>query len=305
MNKTSEGGSSLKILNFGSMNIDYLYEADHIAAPGETVRAFSRKRKPGGKGLNQSVALSRAGVFCYHAGNVGLEAEMLLDELADANVDTTFVRRLKDTPTGHTVIQIDREGQNAILVFGGANLQVTKEQIDETLSFFGEGDLLLLQNEINGLQDIMAAANNRGMRIIFNPSPIDDDIVSLPFETVDTLVLNELEAAALTGLSPDQHSAMLQALLETYPDCRIVLTLGPAGAMYADASDRFRIDAVPSEVVDTTGAGDTFLGYYVAGIVEGMSAEESIILANKAASLAVSRSGAAPSIPFRAEVDQL
>ncbi len=295
----------MKILNFGSMNIDYVYAVDHILEKGETQRAESRKTFVGGKGLNQSVALSRAGAFVYHAGNVGTGGEILLKALAESNVDTTMVQRHADLPSGHTVIQLDREGQNSILVFGGANLAVTQEQIEKTLEDFREGDILLLQNEINGVRDIMVAAKNKGMRIFFNPSPIDDDILSLPYETVDTLVVNEIEAAALTGLDSTQHVEMLHTLVEAYPECHIVLTLGEEGAMYADADDSFRVDAIAVDAEDTTGAGDTFLGYYVAGLVEGKSAEEAIKLANKAASIAVTRKGAAPSIPLREEVDAL
>lgn len=293
----------MKVLNFGSMNLDYVYTVDHIMQKGETQKAESRKVFAGGKGLNQSVALGRAGVFVNHAGNVGDDGLPMLKMLAEANVDTTLVRRLKEEPSGHTVIQVDRNGDNAIMVYGGANLSVTQEQIDDTLAYFEEGDLLIIQNEVNGLKEIMAAAANQGMRIFFNPSPIDDDMMSLPFETVDTFILNEIEGSALSGVSPDEPVDMLDALVEAYPGAHIVLTLGEKGAMYADETDRFRIDALPVEVMDTTGAGDTFLGYYIAGLLEGKTPENAVILANKAAAIAVTRSGAAPSIPMREEVD--
>lgn len=293
----------MKVLNFGSMNLDYVYHVDHIMERGETQKAESRKVFAGGKGLNQSVALGRAGAFVNHAGNVGPDGQRLLKILAEANVDTTLVRRLQDEPSGHTVIQVDRNGDNAIMVYGGANLSVTQEQIDDTLAYFGEGDILIIQNEVNGLKEIMAAAANQGMRIFFNPSPVDDDMMSLPLETVDTFIFNEIEGAALTGVSADEPVDMLDALTEASPNAHFVLTLGSRGAMYADANDRFRIDAIPVEVVDTTGAGDTFLGYYIAGLLEGKSPEDAIVLANRAAAIAVTRPGAAPSIPMRAEVE--
>lgn len=293
----------MKVLNFGSMNLDYVYHVDHIMERGETQKAESRKVFAGGKGLNQSVALGRAGAFVNHAGNVGPDGQRLLKMLAEANVDTTLVRRLQDEPSGHTVIQVDRNGDNAIMVYGGANLSVTQEQIDDTLAYFGEGDILIIQNEVNGLKEIMAAAANQGMRIFFNPSPVDDDMMSLPLETVDTFILNEVEGAALTGVAADEPVDMLDALTDASPNAHFVLTLGSRGAMYADANDRFRIDAIPVEVVDTTGAGDTFLGYYIAGLLEGKTPEDAIILANRAAAIAVTRPGAAPSIPMRAEVE--
>lgn len=295
----------MKVLNFGSMNLDYVYTVDHIIEKSETQKAESRKVFAGGKGLNQSVALGRAGVFVNHAGNVGADGEMMLRMLAEANVDTTLVRRRKEEPSGHTVIQVDRNGDNAILVYGGANLSVTQEQVEDTLAYFEEGDLLILQNEINGLKEIMAAAANKGMRIFFNPSPVDDDMMSLPFETVDTFLLNEIEGSALSGVSADEPAEMLDALVEAYPGAHIVLTLGEHGAMYADETDRFRIDALPVDVVDTTGAGDTFTGYYIAGLLEGKSPEDAVVLANRAAAIAVTRPGAAPSIPLRAEVEDL
>lgn len=293
----------MKVLNFGSMNLDYVYHVDHIMERGETQKAESRKVFAGGKGLNQSVALGRAGAFVNHAGNVGQDGQRMLKMLAEANVDTALVRRLPGEPSGHTVIQVDRNGDNAIMVYGGANLSVTQEQIDDTLAYFEEGDILIIQNEVNGLKEIMAAAANQGMRIFFNPSPVDDDMTSLPLETVDTFILNEVEGAALTGVSADEPVDMLDALTEASPNAHFVLTLGSKGAMYADENDRFRIDAIPVEVVDTTGAGDTFLGYYIAGLLEGKTPEDAVILANRAAAIAVTRPGAAPSIPMRAEVE--
>lgn len=297
----------MKVLNFGSMNLDYVYTVDHFLTKGETQAATGRTTYTGGKGLNQSVALARAGVFVYHAGNVGAGGEVLLRELAESNVDTTYVRRQDDLPTGHTVIQIDREGDNCILVFGGANRSVTKEQVDENLEAFGEGDFLLLQNEINGLQDIMAAAANRGMRIFFNPSPMDESIFALPLETVDTFVVNEVEAAALTGADPEEPAAeaeqILHSLLEAYPDSTFVLTLGEEGAWYADRETRVFQPAYREVAVDTTGAGDTFLGYYVAGLLRGDTPAEALDLASRAAAICINRPGAAPSIPVLKEVE--
>ena len=285
------------------MNMDYVYRVEHITEPGETQKSSDLTVYNGGKGLNQSVALGRAGVFVYHAGNVGPHAESLLQELAEANVDTTLVRRLPDEPTGHTVILLDDAGENAITVCGGANQLITSEQIANTFQYFGEGDVLLLQNETNALKDLMAAAVNHGMRVVFNPSPIDDDLLSLPLDTVDTFVVNEVEAAALSGGSPDEPEDMLNSLREMFPTARVVMTTGGAGSWYDDGNERFHQEALPVDVVDTTGAGDTFLGYYLAGRLEGMAPRGAMALAGRAAALAVGRPGAAPSIPTRAQVD--
>lgn len=289
----------MKILNFGSLNIDIVYGVDHFARAGETVPSSSCERFCGGKGLNQSVALARAGAEAYHAGCVGEDGEMLLQTLRESGADTRFVRRIAG-PSGNAVIQVDRKGQNSILLYAGANHRITQAQIDAVFSFFAAGDLLLLQNEVNLLPQLVEAAYQKGMAVALNPSPIGEALDQVDFHKVRYLILNELEGRELTG--EEAPDGILAALRGRYPATGVVLTLGGDGAVYAgpDGSCSHGIYQVP--VVDTTGAGDTFTGYFLSCLAAGDAPERALHLASVASSIAVSRMGASPSIPTMEEV---
>ena len=295
-------GETMKVLNFGSLNLDYVYKVDHMVARGETETCHARNTYYGGKGLNQSVALSRAGAPVYHAGNVGSAGLVLLRELENAGVNTGYVKVLEDVPTGHTVIQNDREGDNCILLFSGANRCVTPEQVDEVFRGFSAGDWIILQNEINALALIMAKAREKGMVLVFNPSPADERLRDLPLGDVDWFVLNEIEAGQLTGVSSENPEELLAALHARFPGAKIVLTLGSDGSMYSDGQTVLRQGIYKTAAVDTTAAGDTFTGYFIAGIIQGDSPAEALNRATMASSICVSREGAAPSIPALHEV---
>ena len=205
-------------------------------------------------------------------------------------------------PSGHAIIQVDPSGQNCILLFGGSNQEITTQEVDQVLANFGPGDRIILQNEINNLSYIMQQAAARGLDIVFNPSPIDASIQSLPLELVSLLVLNEIEGAALAGT--EDESLVLEGLRKQFPRCRILLTLGSRGCIYDDGTQRIQQKACSVEAVDTTAAGDTFTGYFVAADAAGLPPQERLQLATQAADIAVSRPGAAPSIPVMAEVKQ-
>ena len=162
----------MKVLNFGSLNLDYVYQVESILIPGETQASKDRKTFCGGKGLNQSIALAKAGIPVFHAGMIGEEGDILLETCRENGVNTDFIRKIQG-PGGHTVIQVDKNGQNCILLFGGSNRSITREFVDEVLSAFEKGDILLLQNEINELDYIIDQAYEKGMMIILNPSPYD------------------------------------------------------------------------------------------------------------------------------------
>lgn len=294
----------MRILNFGSMNIDYVYSVDHILQEGETLLSDDRHIFTGGKGMNQSVAMGRAGLPVWHAGCVGEEGKWMLEELRKSNVDVSLVKVRSDVPSGHTVIQKDREGRNCIMLFGGANRMVSEEQADETLTHFGEGDVLVLQNEISSLSYIMTKAHEKGMKIIMNPSPVDAVIPTLPLVFADLFFVNEIEASQITECSAEDTEALLEGLRQKFPDAKVVLTLGGAGSVYMDREKIVRQPAVPVHVADTTAAGDTFSGYFLAGFLQDMPVEAALKLAAAAAGIAVSRAGAAPSIPFMKEVQE-
>ena len=291
----------MKILNVGSLNIDYVYRVAHFVRPGETIASLGLTKGCGGKGLNQSVALARAGARTAHAGCVGMDGLFLRQRLEEEGVDVSGVR-VADAVSGHAVIQVDAAGQNAILLYPGTNHALTQQDIAAALSSCAAGDWLLVQNETNGLDALLRGAAERGVRIALNPSPITPELTKLPLHLVDCFLLNEIEGAALSGAQGPQ--AVLDELRSRYPRAQVVLTLGGDGVRYWDGNAVFAQPIFPVPVADTTAAGDTFTGYFLAGLIAGLSAPDRLRLASGAAALAVSRKGAAASIPRRDEVEQ-
>ena len=289
----------MKILNFGSLNLDLVYQMPHFVRAGETLSSTGFSRNVGGKGLNQSVALAKAGAEIYHAGLVGEDGEMLRAFLADNGVDTRFVRTI-DQPSGHAVIQVVPEGNNCIFLYGGANQCVTEAFIQEVLENFGPGDFLVLQNEINKIDAIIHAAHARGMQVVLNPSPVADNLKTLPLEKISWFILNEIEGAELSGET--EADRILDKLTALYPHAKIVLTLGGDGSVYAGDGERVRQRAYRVQAVDTTAAGDTFTGFFFAAVADGVPAAEALRRASKASSISVTRPGAAASSPTLNEV---
>ncbi|MEA4932582.1 MAG: ribokinase [Lawsonibacter sp.] len=288
-----------RILSYGSLNLDYVYHVPHFVAPGETLFSTARDLNCGGKGLNQSVAAARAGGTVFHAGKMGRDGQLLADMLSSSGVDLSLLS-VGDGPSGHAIIQVEPGGQNCILLYGGSNREITRQEIDQALERFGPGDYLMLQNEINGLDYLMERAAQKGISIVFNPSPIDETIVHLPLQRVSLLVFNEIEGAALSGCT--EGEAMLDTLRRRWPECRLLLTLGSRGCIYDDGIRRLCHSAYQVTAVDTTAAGDTFTGYFVACLANGIEPEACLMLASRAAAIAVSRPGAAPAIPTMDEV---
>jgi len=290
----------MKVLNFGSLNIDYVYTVDHMVMAGETLASSNMNVFCGGKGLNQSIALARAGVQVFHAGMVGPEGGPLLDACRESGVDTRFIRTIQEK-SGHTIIQVDRSGQNCILLYGGANRAITQDFADEVLDNFEAGDTILLQNEISCLDAIIERAYEKQMTIVLNPSPYDGNLDVCDLHKVSLFLLNEIEGQQLTG--EQEPEAILSRVREMYPQAQVVLTLGGESSVYQDQQGRqCRQTIYPVKVLDTTAAGDTFTGYFLAAVVSGISAADGLAMAAKAAAIAVSRKGAAASIPRREEV---
>ncbi len=283
-----------KILNIGSLNLDYVYAVPHFVEAGETLLAARRDVFAGGKGLNQTVAAARAGAEVCHGGAVGADGDMLLDLLRDAGADVSAVARV-DVPTGHAIIQVSPQGENSIIILGGANRAVSSETVTAALEKVAAGDILLLQNEINGLGDIIRRAAQKGLRILFNPAPMEAAVKDLPLELLDTLIVNEGEGKALAG--------DMDALKAAYPNQKILLTQGSRGASLWTGSELLFQPAFPVQAVDTTAAGDCFLGYYAAALAEDLPYAQALRLASAASALAVQKQGAAPSIPVRREVE--
>lgn len=290
----------MRILNFGSMNIDYAYSVDHMVKPGETISSTKLELFCGGKGLNQSIALARAGAPVCHAGMIGLDGDMLLRTCEENGVETHYIQRTGER-SGHAIIQVDRSGENSIVLFGGANQVIEKQYVDAVLNDFGESDYLLVQNELNMVDYIIDKAYRRGMTIVLNPSPYNETIKQWDLHKVSLFLINEIEGGQITGSSnPDE---ILQSMLRQYPDAAVVLTLGKKGAVYQKGDIVLTQCPFETTVVDTTAAGDTFTGYYLASIMRGMPQLEALRMASYAASLAVSQKGASASIPYLQEVE--
>jgi len=290
----------MKVLNFGSLNLDYVYSVDHMAVGGETLATTGMNTFSGGKGLNQSIALAKAGATVFHAGMIGEEGEILRDTCKYNGVNTEFVRQIPGK-SGHAIIQVDKNGQNSILLYGGANQSITKEFVDEVLGHFATGDVLLLQNEVNLLSYIVDQAFEKGMEVMMNPSPYNSALNECDLSKVSLFLMNEIEGWQITGEKDVER--MLKKLGEINPASKVVLTLGQDGSVYQDKDHRYRQEIFKVKAVDTTAAGDTFTGYFIASIMCGKSIPECLEMAAKASAIAVSRVGAADSIPVKDEVN--
>jgi ribokinase len=291
----------VKVINIGSLNVDHVYQVDHFSRPGESLIARAYARGAGGKGANQSIAIARAGASVIHTGMIGDEGRWMLEAMAadGVSVEGVFV---SEEPGGHAMIQVTPDGQNSIVVYGGTNQRLSPSHVDHALEKAEPGDLVLLQNEINQTGYAIEAAASRGLPVYLNAAPMTEAVHDYPLEKVSVFFVNETEGHELTGeTDPDR---IAEELLRRFAGAAVVLTLGPAGSLIADADGTVRVAAGDAVAVDTTGAGDTYIGYFMAGLCEGMSRERAAELASRAADICVSRAGAAASIPYRTELAQ-
>lgn len=293
-----------RILNIGSVNIDHVYSLPHFVRPGETLAVRSYARFPGGKGFNQSTALARAGASVSHAGKIGSDGLWLRAALERDGVDVRFLV-IGDASTGHAVIQVDSTGQNCILIHSGANGKITPLEIGVAVDGFMAGDILLLQNEISSLEEAIQIGHKRGMKIAFNPAPMDKSVLEAPLDSVDLFIVNEVEAEGLCGVRADDSSKVLDAFQKRFPGAGILLTLGSQGAIARISGEEVAVPARQVKAVDTTAAGDTFIGFFLAMRAAGASLHDAMETATAAAAICVTRPGAAPSIPTMAEARSL
>ncbi|KAF9092777.1 hypothetical protein BGX29_010289 [Mortierella sp. GBA35] len=324
-----------KVLVYGSINIDDFYVVPHIVRSGETISSSSYTVSAGGK-ANQSVALGRAGANVFHAGKIGKDGEWVRKIMEDAGVDTTYIQVAKKEATGRAIIQLSEESHdNSIVLFPGTNSMVTIEEARHVLANFGEGDWIVMQNEISNGGEIMRAAKERGMTICFNPSPMTAELPKqYPLHLVDYLLINEIEAQGLyshltapksdadsfTSSSHITASESFPVLEKAYEQISgIIITLGGDGLVARFRTNEedvkmkeFQMGIVKGNVVNTTGAGDTFSGYFVANLVRNQEPNKrfsedqlkaALEEASHAASLAVGKEGAMDSIPLKDDVD--
>ena len=290
----------MRILNFGSINIDYVYRVDQFVKPGETKTCQSLTINAGGKGLNQSIAAARAGNTVLHAGLIGSDGQFLADKLNLAGVNTSLMARATGV-SGHAIIQVDDDGQNCILLYGGTNKQLDETYIDQALERFGRNGLVLLQNETNLVGYIIAHAHQRGLKIALNAAPYGPMLHDYPLDLLDWLIVNEVEGADIACCS--EIDEILPALRARYPKLNILLTLGKRGARCLCQDQLTTIGSYQVQAVDTTAAGDTFTGYFLYGVLHDLPIEASLKLATAASALCVQKVGAADSIPAKTEVD--
>jgi ribokinase len=294
----------VRILNYGSLNIDYVYGVNHIVCPGETLNSASRNIFAGGKGANQSRALANAGANVYHAGKVGKDGAWLVELLDKSGVDVKYITVDKEMTTGHAIIQVEPSGQNSIILDGGSNHSISAAEVSKVIDNFDSEDILLIQNEINEIPHIMRSAKARGMSVCFNPAPFSEDILNYPLECVNIFIVNETEGREISGEVDNLEDLQIaRAIQRKYPESEVIMTLGSKGLYYLGKGKEVSLPAAPAEVVDTTAAGDTFIGYYLAAVSNGKPLSEALKIANQAAAISVSRSGAMESIPLYHEVD--
>lgn len=289
----------MKILNFGSCNIDLVYNVESIVRPGETIKSAMMNQYPGGKGLNQSIALAKSGGTVWHAGCIGEDGAFLADTMAQNGVHIEFLKTVNDR-TGHAIIQNEKSGENCIVIYSGANGCVTNEYVDEVMEQFALGDFLLLQNEINNIPYIIKKAKEKGLKIVLNPSPFNADMKKIDLRDISYLLLNEVEASCFSQIE-DPYDSILW-MTKRYPNLSVVLTLGKKGCLYNDGGKIFHHPTFKVKPVDTTAAGDTFTGYFISMLCAGKPLFDCVKLASCAAAISTTKKGAAPSIPYYADV---
>ncbi len=290
----------MRLLNIGSVNIDHVYTVDHFVRPGETLASVQYDIFAGGKGFNQSIALARAGVAVRHAGMVGDDGAWLLERLQREGVDITPLA-VTTSATGHAVIQVVPTGENAIVLHGGANLAITDALIAQSVSSCSPGDYLLVQNETSSVAASIRIGRQHGLRVVFNPAPMTPAVRGYPLHDVDIFILNETEAEMLTGETMPE--GIRRAMSKQFPRAATVLTLGRQGALYFDSLRLLRQPAEAVAAVDTTAAGDTFIGYFLAELMRSGDPGKALALGCRASAICVTRVGASDSIPDRSEAE--
>jgi ribokinase len=285
----------MTIYNLGSINIDMVYQVPHLPVPGETLAAKIYSQGLGGKGANMSVAAARAAARVRHIGAVGADGRWAVERLLEYGVDTTHISEFSGV-TGHAVINVDDAGENAIVLWAGANILISTDQIGRALAEANTGDTLIMQNETSGQLDAAKMAKDLCLKVVYAAAPFDANAITLLLPYIDLLVLNEVEAQQLEmaiGKPP-----------ESLEIDNVIVTLGGDGCRWYANSAKLVTDfgAIKVDPIDTTGAGDTFTGYVVAGLDRGMVMEQAIHLASQAGALMVTRLGTADVIPDLKEI---
>lgn len=278
----------------GSINADHFYDVPHIPAPGETLAGANFRIGLGGKGANQSVAATKAGSDVVHIGAVGADGAWAVERLSSLGVGTDHILTVEE-PTAHAIINVAADGENAIVIYSGANLCQSEDEIAAALKSAKPGDRLILQNEASLQVEAAQMAKAAGLEVVYSAAPYSTEAVEAMLPHSDILVVNDVEAAQL--------SEALSVDVADLPVNGVLVTRGAEGADFIAGGDVTHVDAHKVTPVDTTGAGDTFLGYFVAGLDQGMPVADAMALASAAGALKVTRPGTADAIPSREDVE--
>ena len=283
----------MAVFNLGSINLDHFYQVPHLPAPGETLAATGYSGGLGGKGANQSVAAAKGGARVVHIGTIGADGEQAVEQMRGFGIDTSHVARC-DQPTAHAIINVAPDGENAIVIFSAANMAQEESRIEAALEQAKEGDFCLLQNETNLVAFTAEAARARGMRVVYSAAPFDAQAAGEVLPFVDLLVLNAVES--------EQLSTALGVTPANLPVPELLITRGSHGALYRSGESEIDVSAFSVKAVDTTGAGDTYLGFFIAGLDGGMDVRGAMRFAAAGAAIQVTRPGTADAIPDLQEV---
>ncbi len=283
------------IFNLASINLDKILELERLPTAGETIAGQHSKVSLGGKGTNISVAIQRAGQDVTHIGAIHHEDTVLRQLLIEAGIGNEFVEASQEL-SGEAIILLDQNAENSIIVIAGANRHISESHIVQSLKNAKADDWLVMQNETNGQIKAVEIAKQKGMKVAYVAAPFETDAVRKVMNDLDLLILNETEAHQLSRSVGDLTDGQIIP--------KVLVTLGAAGAVLYGTDGKIEIDGHKVEPRDTTAAGDTFCGFYIAGIASGLTEQPAIKQANAAAALAVQTLGASDSIPFLKDMQE-
>ncbi len=291
----------MAVINFGSINIDHVYQVDQFVQPGETISSSDYQQLLGGKGANQSVALAKAGSEVMHVGRLNELDAHIKQFMIKQGINCKYVT-CTETPTGHAIIQVASSGENAIVLFGGANKELGNQDILRALDSANPNDWVLTQNETSAIEKVLQQAKDHDLKVAFNPAPMTDSVKDLPHDCIDLLIVNEVEAAEISGTEDiDQIESYFR---EYWPHAEVIITLGKQGVRMLCEGETLNVEAFAVEAIDTTAAGDTFIGYFLSAYNQKQDRVTALKRGCAASALAVTKVGASQSIPSTEEVDQ-
>ncbi len=291
----------MAIINIGSVNIDHVYQVDHFVQPGETLASSNYQRLLGGKGANQSIAIARSGADVFHVGKINtLDVEFKQNLIRDG-INCKHLECV-DTPSGHAIIQVTPSGENAIVLFGGANQEINEKDIVSALDEAKSSDWVLTQNETSCVDQVLHQAKQQGLKVAFNPAPMTDSVQHLPHQCIDLLIVNEVEAEDISGQQGIEQ--VTDYFQQQWHATEVLITMGKSGVRMLKNDTIIDVPAFEVDAVDTTAAGDTFIGFFLAAYSSHSDARTALKKACAASAITVTRVGAAQSIPTNKEVER-